>query len=63
MRILSFISHGDENGALANQIARQAMRAGEGDVAVIRLSPGAAANDADAGPDAEAPRLIRIEAL
>ena len=58
MRILSFISHGDESGALANQIAQQAQRAGEGEVAVIRLSPDHAANDAEAASDADTPRLI-----
>lgn len=58
MRILSFISHGDESGALANQIAQQAKRAGEGEVAVIRVSPGQAANDAEGAPDADAPKRI-----
>lgn len=58
MRILSFISHGDESGALANQIARQAKRAGEGEVAVIRLSDGKAANDADIALGADSPKLI-----
>lgn len=56
MRILSFISHGDESGALANQIARQAKRAGEGDVAVIRVSPDDAANDGAHPADADAPK-------
>ncbi len=58
MRILSFISHGDGSGALANQIAQQARHAGEGEVAVIRLSPGHAANDAEDASDADAPKLI-----
>lgn len=58
MRILSFISHSGEYGALASRIALQAQRAGEGEVAVIRLSSDVA-NDGARGPDSTAPRLIR----